>query len=123
MTIAEMLSCVALLLGTLVYVFYPARAEAVQSTKTRVDYLRERKDAAFANLRDLNFEHRAGKFTAEDYVAQRDSLEAEAAGIAQQIDRFDGADRFDGIDRLDGTGRFDPANAPLTLGKKDKVDR
>ena len=45
MTIAEMLSCSALLLLTLIYVFYPARAEAVQSTKTRLDYLRERKDA------------------------------------------------------------------------------
>ena len=89
MTIAEMLSCAALLLLTLLYVFYPARAEAVQSTKTRIDYLRERKDAAFANLRDLNFEHRAGKFTSEDYVAQRDSLEAEAAGIVEQMDKLD----------------------------------
>ncbi|HWZ12058.1 MAG TPA: hypothetical protein VNX22_02845 [Acidobacteriaceae bacterium] len=89
MTIAEMLSCAALLLLTLIYVFYPARAEAVQSTKTRLDYLRERKDAAFANLRDLNFEHRAGKFTPEDYVAQRDSLEAEAAGIVEQMDKLD----------------------------------
>ena len=89
MTIAEMLSCAALLLLTLLYVFYPTRAEAVQSTKTRLDYLGERKDAAFANLRDLNFEHRAGKFTAEDYVAQRDSLEAEAAGILEQMDKLD----------------------------------
>ncbi len=86
MTIAEILSCAVLLLLTLVYVFYPARAEAVQSTKTQLDYLGERKDAAFANLRDLNFEHRAGKFTSEDYVAQRDSLEAEAAGILEQMD-------------------------------------
>jgi hypothetical protein len=89
MTTAEILSCSALLLVALIYVFYPARAEAVRSTKTQIDYLRERKDAAFANLRDLNFEHRAGKFTSEDYVAQRDSLEAEAANIVEQMDKID----------------------------------
>lgn len=83
-----LIACAALLLLTLIYVFYPTRAEAVESSKSRVDYLRERQDAAFANLRDLNFEHRAGKFTEEDYAAQRDSLEAEAAGIVQQIDRL-----------------------------------
>ena len=89
MSIAEILACAALLLLTLLYVFYPSHPEAVQSTKTQVDYLRERKDAAFANLRDLNFEHRAGKFTSEDYAAQRDSLEAEAAGIVEQMDTLE----------------------------------
>jgi hypothetical protein len=89
MSIPEILACVALLVLTLIYVFYPTRAEAVQSTKTQLDYLRERKDAAYANLRDLNFEHRAGKFTSEDYVAQRDSLEAEAAGIVEQMDTLE----------------------------------
>ena len=89
MSVAEIISCAALLFFTLVYVFYPARAEAVQSTKTRLDYLRERKDAAFTNLRDLNFEHRAGKFTQEDYAAQRDSLEAEAASLVEQMDTLE----------------------------------
>ena len=89
MNIAEILACVALLVLTLIYVFYPTRAEAVRSTKTQLDYLRERKDAAFANLRDLNFEHRAGKFTSEDFAAQRDSLEAEAASIVEQMDTLE----------------------------------
>ncbi len=51
-----------LTLGLLLYVFAPVRAEAAED-KTRVAYLLERKDAVYENLRDLNFEHKAGKFS------------------------------------------------------------
>ena len=50
-----------------------------QADKTRVDYLRERKDAIYDNLRDLNFEYLAGKYPEQDYAEQRTSLEDEAA--------------------------------------------
>ena len=40
----------------------------------------------YSNLRDLNFEHKAGKYPAEDFAAQRDMLEAEAATIVTEID-------------------------------------
>ena len=33
----------------------------MQADKTRLDYLRERKDVIYENLRDLNFEYLAGK--------------------------------------------------------------
>ena len=52
---------------------------------TRLLYLRERKDVIYDNLRDLNFEHKAGKITEQDFDSLRDSLEAEAAGVLSEI--------------------------------------
>ena len=34
-------------------------------------YLSERKEATYENLRDLNFEYKAGKLSEEDYAMQR----------------------------------------------------
>jgi hypothetical protein len=53
--------------------------------KTRLAYLQERKDAVYENLRDLNFEHQAGKLPDQDYQALKSSLEAEAAGILAEM--------------------------------------
>ncbi len=48
--------------------------------KTRLAYLQERKEAVYENLRDLNFEHQAGKLPDQDYQSLKASLEEEAAG-------------------------------------------
>ncbi len=55
--------------------------------KTRLDFLREQKDVLYENLRDLNFEYSAGKYTAEDYAAQRAALENETAAVLAEIDQ------------------------------------
>jgi hypothetical protein len=81
-----LLACAALLLGILVYVFYPQRRAEEQIDKTRLDFLRERKESIYDNLRDLNFEYRAGKYPEEDYLAQRAGLENEAAQIVAEIE-------------------------------------
>lgn len=77
----------ALILVCFAYVFWPQKdgfAPAVE--KTRLDYLRERKDAIYENLRDLNFEYRAGKYPDADYATQRASLEAEAAQVLAEME-------------------------------------
>ena len=79
-------ACGLLLVGLLAYVFYPERDVQEQHKKTRLEYLRERKDVLYDNLRDLNFEYRAGKYADEDYVAQQTSLENEAAEVLAEID-------------------------------------
>jgi hypothetical protein len=84
-----MLGCGALLLGILFYVFYPERNVAAQTQKTRLEYLRERKEVLYDNLRDLNFEYRAGKYVEEDYRAQQSILESEAAGVMAEIDQLE----------------------------------
>lgn len=75
-----------LLVVLFAYTFWPESVSFTQQTNTRLDFLRERRDMVYSNLRDLNFEHKAGKYPAEDYTAHRDVLEAEAAAIVTEID-------------------------------------
>jgi hypothetical protein len=57
--------------------------------KTRLAYLRERKEAVYENLRDLSFEYKAGKVPDEDYGSMKSSLEDEAAAILAEISRLE----------------------------------
>ena len=75
-----------LLIGCFLYVFWPERNVQAQHAKTRLEYLRERREVLYDNLRDLNFEYRAGKYPEEDYAAQRAMLENEAAETVAEID-------------------------------------
>jgi hypothetical protein len=75
-----------LFLGCFAYIFWPERNLFVQADKTRVDYLRERKEAIYENLRDLNFEYLAGKYPEAEYGEQRRALEDEAAQTIAEIE-------------------------------------
>jgi hypothetical protein len=44
----------------------------------------------YDNLRDLNFEFRAGKFPEDDYARQRGDLEAEAAKVVTEMETLGG---------------------------------
>ena len=77
-----------LVLGCLAYIFWPERTPFVQADKTRLDYLRERKESIYENLRDLNFEYLAGKYPEPDYVEQRTGLEDEAAAVIAEMERL-----------------------------------
>jgi hypothetical protein len=79
-----------LVIGYFGYVFWPQKRIAAPVEKTRLDYLRERKDVIYENLRDLNFEFRAGKYPADDYARQRESLEAEASKVVTEIESLGG---------------------------------
>ena len=81
----SIVACSLLLIGILVYVFYPERHVEAQRQKTRLEYLRERKEVLYENLRDLNFEYRAGKYVQEDYADQQATLENEAAEVMAEI--------------------------------------
>jgi len=48
------------------------------------------KEQIYANLRDLNFEYQAGKYPQEDYTAQREILEKEAATVLAEMDSLSG---------------------------------
>ena len=77
-----------LMLALLVYTFWPENGFASQRQKTRLDYLLERKEQLYENLRDLNFEYRAGKYPEEDYQKQRAHLEAETANLLAEIEHL-----------------------------------
>jgi len=84
-----MFAGVALTLAVFVYMFWPEKNPFVQADKTRVDYLRERKDAIYENLRDLNFEFLAGKYPEQDYAEQRAGLEDEAARVIAEMEALE----------------------------------
>ena len=81
--------CGIFLAGTLVFIFMPSRDSETGADKTRLAYLYERKEVVYENLRDLNFEFKAGKFTQEDYDGMRAGMEAEAARLLSEIERLE----------------------------------
>jgi hypothetical protein len=84
-TLGLALGCL-MAISLFLYTFWPENAFASQRQKTRLDYLEERKEQLYENLRDLNFEYRAGKYPEEDFVAQRTHLENETAQLLAEID-------------------------------------
>jgi len=75
-----------MLFALMLYTFWPENAFASQREKSRLDYLLERKEQLYENLRDLNFEYRAGKYPEEDFQAQRALLEHETATLLAEIE-------------------------------------
>jgi len=90
MTIA---ACILLLIAVFAYVFWPEKQSAHQPQKTRLEFLQERKQVVYDNLRDLNFEYRAGKYPEEDYANQQAALENEAAEVLAEIDLLEAQPR------------------------------
>ena len=84
----ELAFCLLATIAGLFYIFSPG-AFLVGREKTRASYLRERKDAAYENLRDLNFEFKAGKMPETDYQSLRASLQDEAATLLAEIARLE----------------------------------
>jgi hypothetical protein len=81
--------CMLITAASLVYIFYLPGKLYLGPEKTRLIYLRERKEAIYENLRDLNFEYKAGKFPDSDYQGMKTSLEEEAAAVLSEIARLE----------------------------------
>ena len=86
--LTEILCCL-LAGGLFIFIFSPSRDTDSGIEKTRLLYLYERKDVVYENLRDLNFEHKAGKFTEADFESMRNSMEAEAARVLAEIEKLE----------------------------------
>ena len=84
-----LLLCLLVTLAVLFYIFYLPGKLQLGPEKTRLVYFRERKEAVYENLRDLNFEYKAGKFPESDYQSMKSSLEEEAAAILAEIARLE----------------------------------
>lgn len=83
------LAGIVLTIALFVFIFWPERNPFFQADKTRIDYLRERKDVIYENLRDLNFEYLAGKYPEQDYAEQRAALEDEAAQVIAEMETLE----------------------------------
>jgi hypothetical protein len=82
---------VLLTIACLFYIFYLPGKLYLGPEKTRAGYLKERKEAVYENLRDLNFEYKAGKVPETDYASLKSSLQDEAATILAEIARLESA--------------------------------
>jgi hypothetical protein len=87
-TLQGELAGAALMVALFIYTFWPENVFASQREKTRLDFLLERKEQLYENLRDLNFEYRAGKYPDEDFQTQRAQLENEAALLLAEIEHL-----------------------------------
>ena len=87
----ELACCLLFTAAVLFYVLYLPGKLYLGPEKTRASYLRERKDAVYENLRDLNFEYKAGKVPDVDYQSMKTSLQDEAATLLAEIARLEGA--------------------------------
>lgn len=85
----ETACCVLFTIAALFYIFYLPGSLYLGPAKTRAAYLRERKDVVYENLRDLNFEYRAGKIPDADYQSMKASLQDEAATLLAEIARLE----------------------------------
>ena len=72
--------------AALIFIFLPSSDMDTGEDKSRLSYLYERKEVVYENLRDLNFEYKAGKFPEADYLAMHSSLENEAAAILAEME-------------------------------------
>jgi hypothetical protein len=84
----ELAFCLLATGAALFYIFYPGTF-FIGPEKTRASYLQERKDAVYENLRDLNFEFKAGKMSEADYQSMKMSLQDEAATLLAEIARLE----------------------------------
>lgn len=85
-------ACVLLACATILFIFViePDASDSAPH-RSRLDSLLERRDTIYDNLRDLRFEHRAGKFSDGDYDEMRQALEAEAARVLAEMDQLTGS--------------------------------
>lgn len=81
--------CVLVTAAALLYMFHIPDAVSAGPVKTRLNYLRERKEVVYENLRDLNFDYKAGKLPEIDYQNMKNSLEEEAAAVLAEISRIE----------------------------------
>jgi hypothetical protein len=81
-------ACFALAVAVVLFVFYiQPDASDLAPHRTKLDQLLERRDTIYDNLRDLKFEHRAGKYSQGDYELMKTSLENEAAQVLTEIEQ------------------------------------
>jgi hypothetical protein len=84
-------ACAGLAAATLGFIFWitPDASDSAPH-RSRLDQLADRRDAVYENLRDLKFEHRAGKFGEADYEQMKDALENEAAQVLAEMEMVTG---------------------------------
>lgn len=90
MTITTILIGLALLILTIPFVVGPLlrRADDGGTTDGGQTAVADKREQILVALRDLDFDHKIGKVTDEDYAALRAALLAQAAAVIEADDRY-----------------------------------
>lgn len=82
----ELIACLVLALALAWWIFTtPPAVASLSERDVKRQALEERKKSVYDNLRDLHFEHLAGKLSDADYERTRRMLEGEVAGVTQAL--------------------------------------
>ncbi|HXR96564.1 MAG TPA: hypothetical protein VN709_01855 [Terriglobales bacterium] len=80
-------ACAVLTLALGWWIFTPTLdRDGLSDDAVQRQALRERKQAVYENLKDLHFEHLAGKLTDADFERTREMLEREAATVVAALE-------------------------------------
>jgi len=83
--------CAVLFLAVAGYVLTPlfkGTGVFIDETETEADLLRRRKLVVYRNIKDLEFEHRIGRLSGDDFSQLNESYRREAAEILQKLDQL-----------------------------------
>lgn len=92
MSIAGLVLLLVFVAGAILFVAWPfisgesAVKERVSASATRLQQLRDEREAVLIAIRDLDFDYHTGKLTEQDYAAQRELLVQRGVAILKQID-------------------------------------
>ena len=84
------LACAALTLAALLYVFWltPEPARVKSAAERDREFLEERREVLYDNLRDLHLEYRMGKLSDQDYQQMKATYQGEMAGLLAQMEKL-----------------------------------
>jgi hypothetical protein len=85
------LACAALTLAALLYVFWltPEPVRAKSAAEREREYLQEKREVVYDNLRDLHLEFRMGKLSEQDYQQSKARYQEELALLLHQLETVD----------------------------------
>lgn len=90
--------CLLIAVGVMFFVGRPLFAQrgvvaAASRRKSRHAVLAEQRDAVYAAIRELDFDHRMGKVDDEDYERMRGEYTRQAVDVLKEMDRGNGRSR------------------------------
>jgi hypothetical protein len=99
----------ALVLAALLFVGYPLVRErepgdsvpTLSGEQREVIALHDRRDTAYAALRELELEHRTGKLDDRDYALAREALRGAAIETLRRLEQLEAAGAIDAAPRAD----------------------
>lgn len=108
------LACAALTLAALLYVFWltPEPLRVKSASDREREYLQDKREVLYENLRDLHLEFRMGKLSEQDYQQTKARYQEELALLLHQLETVDTPEKVAAIvpGRCPRCGKDNPAD-------------